>query len=132
MTEAPVRPETYELDNTQPDLFSHLFETLNDMRETCPVAWSPAFGGFWALSKYDDVVRAAMDHKHYTVEQGIMIPPTGASMRVIPAELDPPRHTKFRKLALPYFTELCNDEQRARWLPGISRHFRLDGVSPRD
>jgi hypothetical protein len=20
----------------------------------------------------------------------------------------------------------------ARWLPGISRHFRLDGVSPRD
>jgi alkylation response protein AidB-like acyl-CoA dehydrogenase len=23
-------------------------------------------------------------------------------------------------VALPYFTELCNDEQRARWLPGIA------------
>jgi cytochrome P450 len=115
MTEAPARPETYELDNTQPDLFGHLFETLNDMREKCPVAWSPAFGGFWALTKYEDVVKAAGDWQTYTVTDGIMIPPTGASMKVIPAELDPPRHTKFRKLVLPYFTEPALQ----KWVPGI-------------
>jgi cytochrome P450 len=115
MTEAPVRPETYDLDNTRPELLGHLFETLNDMRETCPVAWSPAFGGFWALTKYDDVVRAAGDWQTYTVSDGIMIPPTGASMKVIPAELDPPRHTKFRKLVLPYFTEPALQ----KWVPGI-------------
>jgi cytochrome P450 len=117
MTEAPTRPEHYDLDNTDPELFQHLFETLNDMRDTCPVAWSPAFGGFWALTKYEDVVKAAMDHEHFTVSQGIMIPPTGASMKVIPAELDPPRHTKFRKLVLPYFTEPALQ----KWIPDIRR-----------
>lgn len=114
MTEASTRPE-YEFDNTKPELLGHLFETLSDMREKCPVAWSPALGGFWTLTKYDDLVKAAMDHQHFTVTEGIMIPPTGASVKVIPAELDPPRHTKFRKLVLPHFTEPALQ----KWLPGI-------------
>lgn len=115
MTETEARPETFPLDNTDPALFGHLFETLNKMRDTCPVAWSPAFGGFWALNKYDDIVTASRDWEHFTVTEGIMIPPTGASMKVIPAELDPPRHTKFRKLVLPYFTEPALQ----KWIPGI-------------
>ena len=114
MTSAPERP-SYLLDNTDAALFPHLFETLNEMRDTCPVAWSEAGGGFWALTKYDDVNYAAKTHEVYSVAQGIMIPPTGATMRVIPAELDPPRHTKFRKLTLPYFTEPALQ----KWIPGI-------------
>ncbi|WP_375476539.1 cytochrome P450 [uncultured Jatrophihabitans sp.] len=117
MTELDERPETFPLDNTDPALFTHLFDTLNQMRDQCPVAWSPSFGGFWALSKYDDVVKAAGDWQHFTTTQGIMVPPTGASMKVIPAELDPPRHTKFRKLLLPYFTERALQ----RWVPGIEK-----------
>lgn len=124
MTEAPARPE-YEFDNTKPELLGHLFDTLNDMREKCPVAWSPAQGGFWALTKYDDLVKAAMDHQHFTVSEGIMIPPTGASMKVIPAELDPPRHTKFRKLVLPHFTEPALQ----KWLPRI-RDIIEDAFAP--
>src|SRR5262249_2138601 len=75
------------------------------MQSRCPVAWSPSSGGFWALSRYDDVVAASNDWQTYTVTKGIMIPPTGATMPVIPAELDPPRHTKLRKLVLPNFTD---------------------------
>ncbi len=125
MTETDARPETFPLDNTDPELLQHLFETLNQMRDTCPVAWSPPFGGFWALTKYDDIVTASRDWEHFTVSQGIMIPPTGASMKVIPAELDPPRHTKFRKLVLPYFTEPALQ----KWVPGI-RGIITDAFAP--
>ena len=124
MTEAPARPE-YDLDNTDPTLLLHLFPTLNDMRERCPVAWSPNFGGFWALTRYDDVVKAAMDYQNFTSAEGIMIPPTGASMKVIPAEVDPPRHTKLRKLMLPYFTEPALQ----KWVPGI-RGIINDAFAP--
>lgn len=81
-----------------------LHETLADIRGRCPVGWSDQYGGFWLLSTYDDVQDAARDHESYTTTAGIMIPPTGASMPVIPAELDPPEHTPYRRLALPYFT----------------------------
>ncbi len=115
MTETEARSATFPLDNTDPELLGHLFETLNEMRDTCPVAWSPSFGGFWALTKYDDIVRASKEWQQFSVADGIMIPPTGASMKVIPAELDPPRHTKFRKMILPYFTEPALQ----KWIPGI-------------
>lgn len=105
----------YELDNTNPELLGHLFETLNEIRETCPVAWSPAFDGFWMLTRYDDVSKAARDFEDFTSASGIMIPATGASMPVIPAEVDPPRHTALRKLPQPYFTELALRE----WRPSI-------------
>jgi alkylation response protein AidB-like acyl-CoA dehydrogenase len=32
-------------------------------------------------------------------------------------------------VALPYFTELCNDEQRARWLPGIASGEQILGIA---
>jgi cytochrome P450 len=112
-----VERPTYHLDSTDPTLLQHLPETLVDLQSRCPVAWSDASGGFWALSKYDDVSNASKDWETYTVTQGIMIPPTGASMPVIPAELDPPRHTKLRKLALPSFT----DRALAQWRVGIQK-----------
>jgi cytochrome P450 len=116
MTEPAERP-TFDLDNTDPELLQHLPETLTDMQSRCPVAWSPSAGGFWALSKYDDVVAASNDWQTYTVTKGIMIPPTGATMPVIPAELDPPRHTKLRKLVLPNFT----DKALQAWRPGLEK-----------
>lgn len=115
MTPIGERAETFPLDNTKPDLAEHLFDTLNEMRQQHPVAWSGACGGFWALSTYEDTLAAAADWKHFTSAEGIMIPPTGATIRVIPAELDPPRHSKFRKLVLPYFT----DAALQKWVPGV-------------
>jgi cytochrome P450 len=125
MTDARVHPHEYDLDNTDPELFGHLFETLNEMRDTCPVAWSPNFGGFWALSRYDDVSLAANDYRHFCSGEGIMMPPTGASMKVVPAEVDPPRHTKLRKLVAPYFTGPALE----RWVPGI-RSIIADAFAP--
>lgn len=107
----------YFLDNTDPKLLQRLPEILVDLQDRCPVAWSEFAGGFWALSKYDDVSNAANDWATYSAAQGIMIPPTGASMPVIPGELDPPAHTKLRKLMIPHFT----DRALAPWREGIAK-----------
>ncbi|MCU1658615.1 MAG: putative cytochrome yjiB [Pseudonocardiales bacterium] len=117
MTARTSRPETVSFDNTDPELITHLYERINDVQSRCPVAWSDASTGFWMLTKYEDVVEASRDWETYTVTEGIMIPPTGASMPVIPAELDPPRHSKLRKLVLPNFTEKALEP----WVPGIRR-----------
>ncbi|HEX4359548.1 MAG TPA: cytochrome P450 [Pseudonocardia sp.] len=101
---APGRCPVVDYDFADPELRASLHARLTRLRAECPVGWSEQYGGFWLLTRYSDVLEAARDHERYTTTQGIMIPPTGASMRVIPAELDPPEHTPYRKLALPYFT----------------------------
>jgi cytochrome P450 len=117
MTAGTSRPESVTFDNTDPELIHNLYSRVAEVQARCPVAWSDVSGGFWMLTKYDDIVEASRDWQTYTVTQGIMIPPTGASMPVIPAELDPPRHSKLRKLVLPSFTEKALQP----WVPGLKK-----------
>src|SRR6201999_2473124 len=119
------RPEAVSFDNTDPQVISHLYERIEDVQARCPVAWSESHGGFWMLTKYGDVGDARRDWETFTVTEGIMIPPTGATMPVIPAELDPPRHTKLRKLVLPNFT----DKALEPWAPGI-RQIVAEAFAP--
>src|SRR5882762_11975621 len=125
MTARASRPESVTFDNTDPELIHDLYARVAEVQARCPVAWTASSGGFWMLTKYDDIVEASRDWQTYTVTQGIMIPPTGASMPVIPAELDPPRHTQFRKLALPFFTEPALQ----KWIPGF-RKIIADAFEP--
>lgn len=104
MTETPTRPTPTGFDHGDPEVIPHLHETLAEMRSRCPVGWSENYGGFWTLTRYDDVVTAARDHTVFTVSEGIAIPPTGGSIRLAPAEYDPPEHTAYRKIEMPFFT----------------------------
>lgn len=107
-TTAPAIPgprcPLVDYDFADPAVRATLHDRLAELRAACPVGWSERYGGFWLLTTYADVQDAARDHQRYTTTRGIMIPPTGASMPVIPAELDPPEHTPYRKLTLPFFT----------------------------
>lgn len=125
MTVPISRPQLVSFDNTDPELIQDLYPRVADIQARCPVAWSDSSGGFWMLTKYDDIVEASRDWQTYTVTQGIMIPPTGASMPVIPAELDPPRHTALRRLVLPNFT----DKALQPWAPGV-RQIIADAFAP--
>jgi cytochrome P450 len=104
IAQTPARPAPTGFDHGDPEVIPHLHETLAEMRRTCPVGWSENYGGFWTLTRYDDVVTAARDHTVFTVSQGIAIPPTGGSIRLAPAEYDPPEHTAYRKIEMPFFT----------------------------
>src|ERR1700727_1706093 len=95
---------TVALDNTDPALAPRLFETLAEVQSACPVAWSDAAGGFWALTKHADIAIASNDWETFTVTEGITIPETGKTVQLIPAEIDPPEHTAYRRFVLPSFT----------------------------
>jgi cytochrome P450 len=69
-----------------------------DMRATCPVAHSDNYGGFWALTRYEDVDAATRDTSRFSSLPTITLPSVGAPRPFIPMEADPPQHTKYRSL----------------------------------
>lgn len=118
------KADPLDFDTSDPDLGENLFESLNELRDTCPVAWSAAHNGFWVLSGYDDVTRASADTDSFTTTNGIMIPPNVKSVPALPAEADPPRHTAMRKALLGFF----NADAVARLAPQI-RPIVADAVA---
>src|SRR6187200_1434892 len=45
-----------------------------ELRDRCPVAHSEAWGGFWALMKHADVIRAAADSDTYITSKQNVVP----------------------------------------------------------
>ena len=59
---SPILPAmTQDFDPLAPEDFDSPHVEYAHLRRECPVAHSNAWGGFWALMKYEDVVRAATD-----------------------------------------------------------------------
>ena len=76
------------------------------LREKCPVAWSDRFGGFYALTRYEDVTKAALNVETFTSAQKTPIPEVTGPDRPprAPAEVDPPLHGEYRDLLNRFFT----------------------------
>jgi cytochrome P450 len=74
------------------------------LRRECPVAYSDRFGGFWTLTRYDDVVAVARDVDTYRSSEKTTIPDSapGRPPRP-PLESDPPEHSDYRRVLNPYF-----------------------------
>ena len=98
-----MRPLT-EFDLNDRGLGDRQPEVLARLREQCPVGYSTRYGGYWHLSSYDECLRAARDYQRFTTAQGLLIPPSGASIRVIPPDIEPPEHTSYRKMLMAYFS----------------------------
>lgn len=86
-------------------------EVATDMLANAPVAWSDTYGGFWVISRYDDVRFVAENWDKFSSEnrgpedterRGIMIPSIPVPLML--NECDPPIHTKRRMIEVPYFT----------------------------
>lgn len=77
-----------------------------ELREKCPVAWTDAFGGFYTLTRYDDVAAAALDHETFSSAQTVSIPSTTGPGRKLrpPIEMDPPDNIPVRDVLNRYFT----------------------------
>lgn len=95
---------TPPFDYTDKDIRENEFEYLKEQRDRCPVMHTDAFGGFWALTKFEDIASAAHDHEHFTTTDGPTIPSFGRPFLAKPLTSDPPEHGKYRKILQPYFT----------------------------
>lgn len=71
------------------------------LRRECPVARSDGLGGFWALTRYEDVKRAAADSATYITSVQNVIPRIAYTGRRPPLHLDPPDHTPYRRALNP-------------------------------
>lgn len=76
------------------------------LRSKCPVAWTNEFGGFYALTRHEDVVEAALDHETYISSEKSSIPPSAGVHRPAkpPVESDPPTHGDYRAILDRFFS----------------------------
>jgi len=93
-----------DFDHTDPVAAQDIYSVLAGARERCPVLHGTSHGGFWALTRFDDVVASANDHEHFTTRQGVTIPPLGLPTGSVPLTTDPPEHKAYRRALQPFFT----------------------------
>jgi len=118
MTNRPgIGPDTIVDFDHHSDEFNLNELTINaDLRHNCPVAWNTNYGGFWFLSSYDAVSRAARDgdtfaHKYepdspdgidYQGEMGVPRPEGQPALGI--GEIDGPYHQALRHALAPFFS----------------------------
>ncbi|MEX1147110.1 MAG: cytochrome P450, partial [Sphingomonadales bacterium] len=59
-------------------------------------------GGHWIVTRYDDQVRILKDSEHFSNRE-LDIPKSNSPNVMIPLNLDPPDHVRYRALLLKYF-----------------------------
>ena len=103
------RWETFQ--NGQPN------DTFTRLRKEAPVYWHeeylPFENGFWALTKYEDIVRVSKDPKTFSsAKPGILMtygdpeqgdPVATAALISNMIAMDPPEHQVYRKMVSPQF-----------------------------
>ena len=95
-------------DHHDPHFVEDPEDVFGPIREEQPLLHSDLYGGFWLLTRYDDVTRAALDHESFTsaVVGTTVIPPSQPREHpLLPIELDPPEHTLYRGLVNALFSK---------------------------
>lgn len=90
-----------DFDPTLPETLETPYALYRELRARCPVAHTDELGGFWALTRHEDVARVAADYETYTTTVQNVVPKVAASGRRPPLHLDPPDHTPYRKAITP-------------------------------
>jgi cytochrome P450 len=102
-------------DHHDPHAVSDPESVFGPIREAHPLVHSDLYGGFWLLTRYDDVIAAALDHESFSsaVPGTTLIPPTQPRTDpLLPIELDPPEHTRYRALVSSVFAKPRIDAMR--------------------
>jgi Cytochrome P450 len=75
------------------------------LREEVPLYRNDRYD-FWALSRFEDVLEASLDHDHFSSARGTILEMMRSEMPVLKAIafMDPPEHTSLRALASRAFT----------------------------
>lgn len=111
MTEAqPEKPGgDAAFDHHSPEYVRASHDMFARLRRECPVAHSPLYGGFYVVTRYDDVARVARDDALFSSEWsadharlGLSIPPMPHGHGFI--EMDPPESLKYRRAINPMFS----------------------------
>ena len=96
--------QTVHFDHHAPDFAADPWPQLAHLRQTCPVARSDAYGGFWVVTGYEEIKQVAHDDATFSSAETILIPPKkNASQKSIPIEMDAPEFIEYRKIMQTLF-----------------------------
>lgn len=74
----------------------------HSLHGTAPdIFWTPRNGGHWVVMRFDDQVKVLTDPEHFSSRE-LHIPPMFNSNVMIPLNLDPPEHTRYRAVLMRY------------------------------
>jgi len=94
-----------DFDPEAPETFDSAHDLFADLRGRCPVAHTTGLGGFWALTRYEDVKRAASDPATFITSVQNVVPKVAFTGRRPPLHLDPPEHTPYRRALNPMLSQ---------------------------
>jgi cytochrome P450 len=96
----------FDFDHHSPEYAKNAADIYKDMRDKCPVGWTEKYGGFWVVSRYEDVAKVSHDDATFSSRHDI--PPAGTAFsgitipsgptRSTPIEMDPPEFFKYRRM----------------------------------
>ncbi len=81
-----------------------IFDDYQTMHQECPVSWSEHYGGFWTLTRMEDIRKAEHDWDTFSVSPSMILPSFGTDRPLIPLDIDPPELTAYRQILLPFFS----------------------------
>jgi cytochrome P450 len=94
-------------DHHDPGVVDGIHDTLAEARTRCPVARSEAYGGFYVVSKQDDIAAVAKDGTTFSAAVrglGAVALVPDAENTIAPLfESDPPEHTGVRNILQKFF-----------------------------
>lgn len=96
----------HDFDHVNPALFSKdPFQPFLELREKAPKTFfSRCYGGFWVVQSFDDIKKILQTPAAFS-SWPMNIPYIPAWPRkLLPVELDPPEHKKYRGILAPLFT----------------------------
>lgn len=80
--------------NDHPDFVHGVYDQL---RETCPAAYTAEDGGYWTFTRHADIRAAALDSDIFISSVKAVVPSDPRGIRRPPLNFDAPRHTPFRR-----------------------------------
>lgn len=101
-----------EYNHHDPEIAKDPYALLADVRGKCPLGHSDQLGGFYFPTTYDGVKRVFADYKTFTSTEGAGLP--DQMVRFYPVDLDPPSHTRWRRVLNRFFTQEAAVADRPR------------------
>ncbi len=103
---SPMTDDWYRhhYDHMSPQVADNFVVALDQLQSLCPVTHSDQYGGFWVVTKYDDVLHVNQDWATFSSAHGLTVPVAPIAVRNLPVEVDPPIQRVYKKLISPYFT----------------------------
>lgn len=86
-----------DFDARAAETFDSPHQMYHELRSRQPVAHSQEYGGFWALTRFDDVEAAAKDSKLFISSVKAVVPSDPRGIRRPPLNFDAPAHNPFRR-----------------------------------